>query len=129
MAWTVEVDSESGFIHSVYTGIVRRDDVIAGTAETIRVSFSAGKGPHKFLTEWNHVASRLSTSEIFFIPNEWEAAGVSKKSVMALVVPKRGTAWKDALFYENACANRGWMVRVFDNVNDAVEWLEKQKIA
>ena len=124
MAWKVEVDTERGFIHSVYSGVLTKEDVLAATAETLKIA--AGKGPQKFLTEWADATSTLSTSEIFGIPGEWDKAKISRRSVLALVVPKDGPQWEDAVFYETVCQNRGWRVRVFTQRDDAIEWLEKQ---
>ena len=126
MAWTVELDSDNGFIHTIYSGIVTKDDILDSMNETLKMI--SGKGPQKFLTEWIDAKSSLSTVQIHFIPNEWEDAGVSKKSVLALVVQEDAKSLKDAKFYENSCQNRGWRVCVFTQKKDAVEWLEKQKI-
>ena len=127
MAWKVEIDTDTGFIHTVYSGIVTKEDIIASMTETLKML--EGKGPQKIFTEWLDATSKLSTMEIFDIPGEWEAAGAYRGSVLAVVVPKDAQSLKDAKFYENTCCNRGWRVRVFTQRNDAIEWLEKQAIA
>ena len=126
MAWKVERDTRTGFIHSVYSGIVSKDDFMAGMDEALRLA--AGKGPQKFLTEWVNATATLSTMEIFVIPSEWKSRDVNKKSYLALVVSKEKRKWEDAVFYENICRNRGWQVRVFSDRNEAIAWLEKKKI-
>ncbi len=126
MGWKVELDTEKGFIHSVYYGFVTKDEILRGTAETLRLS--AGKGPRKFFTEWIDATPKLSTMEIFVIPDEWEAAGIDRKSVLAIVIPKGGSLWEDAVFYEDTCRNRGWQVRLFSERNSAIEWLETFEI-
>jgi len=126
MAYKVEWDQEKGFIHTVYSGVVTKQALLESLAETLKMI--EGKGPQKFLSEWISAFPKLSTAEIFAIPGEWESAGVDRKSVLAVVVPKRAKSWEDAKFYENVCRNRGWRVRVFDDRNEAIAWLEKQKI-
>jgi hypothetical protein len=126
MAWKVEVDSEKGFIHTVYSGVVTKDDILDSMAETVKML--SGKGPQKFFTEWIDAISTLSTTEIFAIPSEWEDSKMNKGSVLALVVQKDDRSQKDAKFYENICVNRGWRVRVFTQRNDAIQWLEDQQI-
>ncbi|MGB5216856.1 MAG: hypothetical protein WBN66_01030 [Smithella sp.] len=127
MAWKVELDAENGFIHTVYSDIVTKNDILASTTETLKMI--SGKGPQKFLSEWINAISTLSTLDIFAIPGEWEAFEASKASVLALVVQEGVKSQKDAKFYENACVNRGWHVRIFTQRNDAIEWLKKQTIA
>lgn len=87
MAWKVDLDKERGFIHSIFSGAVTKDEVLAATAETLNLS--VGKGPQKYFTEWIDATSTLSTMEIFVIPSEWEAAGISRGSVLALVIEKK----------------------------------------
>ncbi len=126
MAWKVAMDEENGFIHTVYSDTVTKNDILASTTETLKML--SGKGPQKFLSEWIDAISNLSTLDIFAIPGEWEAFEASKGSVLALVVQKTTKSQKDGKFYENACVNRGWRVRVFTQRNDAIEWLKKQNI-
>ena len=126
MPWKVDLDTERGFIHSVYSGAVTKKDIWAGTAETLRLA--AGRGPQKFFTEWIDATSDLSTMDIFVIPDEWEAAGIDRRSVLALVVERDTPYREDAVFYENACRNRGWRVRVFFDRNEAIDWLQEQAI-
>jgi hypothetical protein len=124
--WKVELDSERGFVHSVYSGAVTREEVWAGTTETLRIT--AGQGPQKFFTEWVDATSDLSTMDIFVIPDQWEAAGIDRRSMLALVVDRDGGYWEDAAFYENACRNRGWQVRVFSDRTEAIAWLQEQVV-
>jgi hypothetical protein len=126
MVWKVAMDEENGFIHTVYSDTVTKNDILASTTETLKML--SGKGPQKFLSEWIDAISNLSTLDIFAIPGEWEAFEASKGSVLALVVQKTTKSQKDGKFYENACVNRGWRVRVFTQRNDAIEWLKKQNI-
>ncbi len=44
----------------------------------------------------------------------------------ALVVAGGGEMWKDAMFYEDTCRNRGWRVRVFTHRQAAIDWLTTQ---
>ncbi|MFA5322995.1 MAG: hypothetical protein WC373_10015 [Smithella sp.] len=127
MAWKVELDAEHGCIHTVYSGIVTKNDIVSSMTETLRMI--SGKGPQKFLSEWIDATSKLSTIDIFNIPGEWESSEANQGSVLALVVQKNAKSQKDAQFYENACVNRGWRVRIFTQRNDAIEWLKTQKIA
>lgn len=126
MSWKVDLDAENGFIHTVYSGTVTKDDILASTTQTLKMI--SGKGPQKFLSEWIDSNSKLTTTEIFAIPDEWEAAEANRGSVLALVVPDNPDSLRDAKFYEDTCVNRGWRVRIFTQQNDAIEWLKKQKL-
>jgi len=127
MAWKVERDADHGFIHTIYSGIVTKDDITDSLTETLKIL--SGKGPQKFLSEWIDATSTLTTTEIYAIPDEWETSDINRGSVLALVIQNKPQSHQDAKFYENTCVNRGWRVRIFTNRNDAVEWLVRQKIA
>ncbi len=127
MAWKIDLDAEQGFIHTIYSGIVTKSDILDSTTETLKML--SGKGPQKFLSEWIDSSSTLTTTEIYAIPGEWEDAEANRGSVLALVVPDNPKSLQDAKFYENTCVNRGWRVRVFTQRNDAIEWLKKQTIS
>lgn len=126
MAWKVNWDPEKGFVHTVYSATVTKQDLLDSMAETLRMI--EGKGPQKFFTEWISAFPKLSTAEIFSVPKDWEAAGIDKESILAVVVQKVAKSWEDAKFYENVCRNRGWRVRVFKDRTEALAWLEKQEI-
>ena len=127
MAWKVEPDAEHGFIHTIYSGIVTKNDIVDSLTETLKML--SGKGPQKFLSEWIDATSTLTTAEIYAIPGEWETSDINRGSILALVVRNNAQSQQDAKFYENTCVNRGWRVRIFTKRNDAIAWLIKQKIA
>ena len=127
MAWKVELDAEHGFIHTIYSGIVTKNDIVDSLTEALKIL--SGKGPQKFLSEWIDAISTLTTTEIYAIPDEWETSDLNRGSVLALVIQNNPQSEQDAKFYENTCVNRGWRVRIFTKRNDAIEWLVRQRIA
>lgn len=127
MEWNVSLEPDSGIIHSVYSGEITKRDVMAATEKAL--SYATGRGPHRFLTEHKQATSLLSTMDIFDTPDQWEKADLNRLNSLALVIYETEGYENDILFYETVCRNRGWNVRVFDNYQDAHEWLLKQPFA
>lgn len=121
MAWTVELNAEYGFIHTVFSGPIRNRDSNKAIEEAL--ALAPGDGPHMFLTDVLNATSRLSVWDIYDIPAYWEDLGANRANRLALVVPAGGRMWEDAMFYENVCRNRGWQVTVFPQIQEAVAWL------
>ena len=55
--------------------------------------------------------------------SRYVADGLERLSRVALVYPRSPKAKEAARFYETACINRGWNVRLFPERDDAIEWL------
>lgn len=82
-----------------------------------------------FLSNFLEVTMKLSTAEIYEIPNilsdTFTASGLSiHKIKRALVVSKD---LKEFGFFEIVTSNRGQNVKIFDNIAEAKEWLSKLK--
>lgn len=122
MPYRVERDAEHGVIETVYTGSVTASDVRAAAAEAL--SLATPTRAELFLTRFESADLRLSTADIFAIPEEFKNLGASHGNRLGVVVTGSGSpSMAEARFYENVCRNRGWEVRVFSSREDAVSWL------
>jgi len=121
MTWKVQLNAELGIIHTVYSDIITNQDAKDATAEAL--ALAQGDGPHMFLSDVLDAESQLSILDLYNTPSEWEAAGANRANKLALVVRKGGKTWEDAKFYENTCRNQGWLVPVFTQHQEAIDWL------
>jgi hypothetical protein len=55
-----------------------------------------------------------------------EEMKLTRTSSIAVVTPKSKEGIRFTKFYETVCVNRGWDVKIFDEREDAIEWLLKQ---
>ena len=126
MPWTVEYDSELGIVDGRYVGRVTDDDFKEATAKAI--GLARANNTNRFLiddSEWEGGASVLGLLELPEIHEELEADRASR-AALVLPPPSRAAEVRDAQFYETACRNRGWYVRVFPTREEAIEWLANE---
>jgi hypothetical protein len=63
-------------------------------------------------------------SDIYAMPAEqYREENLSHCVRIALIQPQSLTGKEAAQFYENACVNRGWVVKSFLDRDEAVKWL------
>jgi hypothetical protein len=121
MTWRVEYDSELGIIHSVYAGRITADDFKEGTLKAI--SLAKKHKTYLILIDDSRLESAVSTNEIYEMPLFYDVVKASRRSRMALILPASGPIREDVKFYETVCRNRGWVARVFNEHQKALEWL------
>ena len=123
MPWTVEYDSELRIIECRYVGQVTDDDFKEATAKAI--ALAKANNTKRFLvddSEWEGGASVLGLFELPEIHKELEADRTSR-AALVLPPPSSTAEVRDAQFYETVCRNRGWNVRVFSELEEAIDWL------
>ncbi|MHC4624374.1 MAG: hypothetical protein ACYS4W_10795 [Planctomycetota bacterium] len=74
----------------------------------------------RFLNDMREAQLDLSTIEIYEIPGFLDAAGLDRTSKRALVVSRQP---EDYRFFENVSINRGYNVKVFEDMDEAMNWL------
>jgi hypothetical protein len=121
VAWSVSRNDLTGVIEITYRGTIAMEQVIDSTAEALAIA--EGEGPQLFLSDLSDARSELSVIEIYSIPAQWEQLKANRGNRVAVVVPESAADPVDARFYENVSRNRGWLVRVFKERKEALEWL------
>jgi hypothetical protein len=82
-----------------------------------------------FLSDYRQVRLKLSTIEIFKVPQLMQAEFASlnlrvNRLIRAVVAAED---LKDYLFYETAAINRGQHLKVFTNIDEAKKWLSESQ--
>jgi hypothetical protein len=111
------------------TEIVFSDDV---SHKEIVESAKAGAlkgsetGRHVYLLRFDDVKRGPSPFELIDQVDRFHLLGVSRGIKMALMLPKNKEIYNGLMFYETACLNRGYQVKVFEKHEDALHWLKIQ---
>jgi len=110
------LDEELGIIEVELYGELDNEEVLKGIAEVQRMSKK--EGVNKVLVDATRVETAPSTGETFWIFS-------SSPSVFrqAVLIHKSQTISADAAFIEDVSYNSGRATRVFDNREDALNWL------
>lgn len=123
MSWTVDYDLEIGLVCARFVGIVTDDDFKAATVEAI--GLAQANNTTRFLIDDSQWEGGASVVGLFELPALHETLSADRSSRAALILPPpdRTDNVKTARFYETVCQNRGWNVRVFQERQEAIEWL------
>lgn len=78
----------------------------------------------KVLFDFTRITSMLATVAIYHRPEETEKIGILRGNRIAAVVPD--IYWKDFKFMETVYQNEGFDLNVFNNKEDALNYLTKE---
>ena len=124
MAYTLEYNHTLKIIELIYTGQYTSQESRESTSKTIAL----GK-EHSYpntLVDAKEMEFVASLSDLLRLPDyQYPKEGASRKSRVAVLPPSNPKYDEAAHFYENACLNRGWQVRLFQNRDDAIQWLTR----
>jgi hypothetical protein len=105
----------------VYSGVV-------GSAEFQRsvelaIELAGRRASFRFLSDLTALAKGPSPGDLFEMIQMLETRGLPRTLREALVVTPSLPDPGDARFYEDACRNRGWDIRIFLDRETALAWL------
>jgi hypothetical protein len=108
-------------IESLYSGVVVGSDFDGAVDEAIRLARHHGR--FVFLSDLTDLARGPSPGDLFAMVQMLEARDLPRTLREALVVPHASPEKADVQFYEDACRNRGWDIRLFPDRASALTWL------
>lgn len=122
MAYTLEYNHELRIVELVYTGRFTAQESKESTSKAIAL----GKvhDDADALVDATEVELAVSIVDLLDLPaRQYVAEDMNRRIRVAVVSPRLPKDIRDAKFYETACLNRGWNVRLFPDRDDAIEWL------
>ena len=111
---------ELGYVHISFTGVYRpgfKMKMIKVAGEEIQKL-----GYRKLLGDFTGGSISLSATEVFQRPGYFEEAGIPKDTRIAYVFHPEKTKI-DIPFAEDVFFNRGWEVKFFFDLDEALAWL------
>jgi hypothetical protein len=78
-----------------------------------------------FLADCTNMIGGHSVVDLYSIITLLESTGLSRRIKEALLLPSLRSSVAEVKFYETACLNRGFNVKIFLNREDALAWLEQ----
>lgn len=126
MTFKVEYDERSDCVIGTFAGRLDKESAREYAKEIAKVS--ADNDCARFLNDLREAELGFSTVEIHDLPkmlNELtEGAGLDRSWRRAVVGPK-GKDQRDYDFFETVAANQGYTVKVFADLDKAMDWLLK----
>ena len=112
-----------GIVDSVYAGDVSPAELEKGVRAAI--ALATGSGIFRFFTDVTGLTGGHSAVDLFAVVALLEAMGLPRTLREAILAPRTMMAAADVQFYEDACRNRGWNVRLFADRQAAMAWLRE----
>ncbi|HRJ86025.1 MAG TPA: hypothetical protein PK753_10160 [Ignavibacteria bacterium] len=125
MPYKIETGSEPERIEIKYTGTVSDSEYKSAIAEFIK--FNSEKRCLLVLTDLREMKVTPSILNVYDSINMFEKMGIDTRTSEALIIPRNKFVEDNVKFYENACQNRGYNVRIFYNREDAITWLKQNE--
>lgn len=108
-------------IEVTYSGAISESDYKQAIIDFVK--FNSEKKCLLVLTDLRDMIVTPSILNVYDSINMFEKMGIDKKTSEALIMPENKFAADNIKFYETACQNRGYNVKIFYNKEDAVKWL------
>jgi hypothetical protein len=125
MASTLEFNNKLDIIEIVLTNHVAAANLTAITTKCIALINE--KNIYDVLIDVEEMVLDASLSDIYDLPDkQYTNEDLDHRIRIGLIEPKSSKEKEAAKFYENACVNRGWLVKTFSNRNDAINWLKSR---
>ncbi len=121
MPWEARYLAAERLVESSYSGRVAPAELWDAASSAARLA--AQRGTDRFLTDLSRMEDGHSLVDISETVRGYETLGIPHTMREALVVPAAAASSERARFYETACLNRGWNVRIFGDRDRALAWL------
>ncbi|MFN8603570.1 MAG: hypothetical protein U0842_24100 [Candidatus Binatia bacterium] len=121
MPWSVDLDSATGVVHSVFVGELSRAELMAALTATLEATRSGQS--RRVFADCSALTNGHSLVDLY---DAAVSAAADPKAVPlreAVLVPNSEAAADLVSFWETAARNRGLEVRTFTDRAEALAWL------
>lgn len=126
MPWDVRYDAERRFVETRFAGRVEPD--VLRTAAVATLHCGAEHGTHRYLADCTLLEGGHSVLDLYgLLEILVEARPPAFRE--ALLMPSLDAPRQDVEFWETSCANRGFVVKLFAERDDALAWLTESAAA
>ncbi|MDK9699790.1 MAG: hypothetical protein OEM52_06580 [bacterium] len=123
MPWGAQYNSVLKCVELNYIGQVSAKDLF--DAFIVAGNLAQENNTIKFLADCTLLTGGHTLADVFTLISNYSAGGVHVRFREAILLPKQEAAVQEVAFYETACLNRGFDVKVFTNRAEAEAWLVK----
>jgi len=125
MPHEIKVNKQYDLVEIAYIGLITPGELVAVVEETMVLA--RGNGILKFFADCTTMIGGHSITDLYGLISLYESIGVPHGMKEAILLPALTSAAADVRFYETACYNKGYNVKVFKNSKDALNWLVEGK--
>lgn len=115
---SVAYNSEWGCVVNTITGPIAQEDAERSIQQVS--ALCTEHGCKRILNDIRLAQNKLSVAELYHLPKKAVGPGLDRTCKRAILVQEM---FADARFYEDAASNAGIRVKVFDSLDNALQWL------
>ncbi|MDD5361932.1 MAG: hypothetical protein PHN88_07345 [Ignavibacteria bacterium] len=123
MAWQVKYLEDLQIIETIFSGYMKKQELFAAIESAI--AESQKMNATKFLSDCSCLEGGHSLFDLYEKANELFSSGLSKNLKEAIILPALSIQHDKVDFWKTVSNNLGFNVRVFQDRDEAIEWLMK----
>ena len=121
MPYTITKHPDPSRIEIKYSGIITGEDLVNAINEFVTIN--ADKRYLLVLTDLSELSISPSLLNVYDRIEMYEKLDISKETTEAVIIPISAFAKETVKFYDTACLNRGYNVKLFSTKDEALAWL------
>ena len=121
MAWTVEYVPEKEMV--LVTSTEQVSDADARAQAVAAIELLREKQAELVVLDFTTARLRASLANLYRLPEYYRELGAPKRARVAVILPRDGFNVEAYQFYQAACWNAGYSVRLFSQMEAAEAWL------
>lgn len=121
MPWKSFVDKEANFITIEYIDIVPKTELFEALYSAVDLAFK--NGIYLFLADCRELKGGHSVIDLYDLVMKIDDLRKKQPFKEAVLFQENKWLFKEVLFFETVCFNKGYLVKAFNDRSKAVNWL------
>ena len=121
MPWKTNYNEAEKYIELTYSGIVTPEELFMAFENSMRLSKE--HNTLLYLADCLEMVGGHSVIDLYGLIGLFDQLNISIDSKEAVLMKSLQNSAKEIEFYETACRNRGFNVKLFTNRDEALDWL------
>jgi len=122
MPWSTSIHPDLPLIEISYSGVITATELSDAFLDTL--ALANAHNITLILADCTALDSGgHSVFDLYFLAETLAASNMPKTLKEAILLPSLPDSAENVDFWETACYNRGLKVRIFDNYQNAIDWL------
>jgi len=121
MPWHASIHPELPVIETFYSGVITQSELTEAVMENI--SLVNEHGIFRLLGDCTALEGGHSIFDLYYLVDTVISAGIPGNLKEAVILPSLQASAEKVKFWETACLNRGFKVRLFQDRASALDWL------
>jgi hypothetical protein len=122
MAFQSRFVPESNYIEIEYKGNISTNELIEAAVASL--DLARKNAISRFLADCTNLSGGHSVIDLYELISLYESLGIPRNFKEAVLLPAIPKSVDNVKFYETASTNRGYSVKIFDNREEALTWLD-----